>query len=98
MSLTLTTLAKRVVQLEESLHTYGVNTMKEFEKPTNERIMSLEQQIKKIEEQLLKESQFRNADYELIEKLEKRLRELELRVPKKRGRKPKVKLADEDFE
>lgn len=61
-------------------------------------IMSLEQQIKKLEEKLLAESQFRNADFQLIEKLQKRIDELERKMPKKRGRgRPAKKLSDEDF-
>jgi len=63
-----------------------------------DRIMSLEQQIKKLEEKLLAESQFRNADFQLIEKLQKRIDELERKMPKKRGRgRPAKKLSDEDF-
>lgn len=90
-------LQNRVKVLEEKV---GTEFIQEGDKKVVALVMSLEQQIQKLEEQLLKESQFRNADYELIERLDKRIRELELRAPKKRGRKPRVneKMGDDNFE
>jgi predicted Holliday junction resolvase-like endonuclease len=69
-----------------------------LENRINELEMSLEKRIEELTHLINKESQFRNADYELIEKLEKRIRDLEGKMPKKRGRPRKGKLKDEDFE
>jgi len=91
-------LMQRVDKLEAKFRREDYQSDKADEELSN-KIMSLEDQIKKLEDQLIKESQFRNADYQLIEKLDKRIRDLELKLPKKRGRgRPAKKLTSEDFD